>query len=739
MSIPRTFEKECLAPLEKLLSGLTSCENDVDHFEFRLQILEAVAACLGCFDLAAFQEIFGIQSLKNPAELIKLSLPVVSAIKRFPIHPALILSILARESLCEQDRKSTGAFHTDFRLATRLAQLAAPGLSHESRVIDPACGAGILLVALTYAVCGANREKVARWLAHGVCAADSSPNSLRGTLLCLASFTNDLAALKTMRERWYCGDSLLADESVWEAMGKDGFDAVIGNPPWEKIKISKHEFVKSLGTRRHYGSPIQGLHEDLFADCRWEKMDYSKKLMARYPSLADSEPDLYIAFTEFFFKLVKEEGVVVALLPAGLIRSQGTHQIRSKILKQSKNVCVSIIDNRARFFPIDSRFKFLLISSLKTSNEEKDISESIRILHEKGTHKGIEITGNTTINPTSLKAARPDLSIPEVRNQDEWRLFSKISQTGISWEEVGYGWTPKFCREVDMTKARASFLAFPVSGALPIVEGRMVQAHRFGVKGYVSGTGRSSSWEIYSIGASRLSPQYWIGISDVPPSSRYRVDKIRIGFCDIAGQTNERSLMASLIPAGVVCGNKVPTILFPEDPCEDRLFVWTAIANSFVFDWMLRRIITTTVNYFLLQSVPLPNIKKNSLTWRKLASASHELWMLNSIGATQETCRRMAALRAEIDAEVGIAYGLDLNEMQIVLQDFPLLDRGQRVLPGEKKSTITRDSVMAAMTKKTANSSSAWLHRMLSASELGAVAYVPSELALSQKNRGGMF
>jgi len=205
---------------------------------------------------------------------------------------------------------------------------------------------------------------------------------------------------------------------------------------------------------------------------------------------------------------------------------------------------------------------------------------------------------------------------------------------------------------------------------------------------------------------------------------------LRVGFCDIAGQTNERSLMAALIPAGVVCGNKVPTILFPEDPSEERLLVWLAIANSFAFDWMLRRVLTTTVNYFLLQSVPLPKLAKDGLPWKKLAGAARELRALDSAGATREAYERMAKLRGEIDAEVAVAYGLDLKDMELVLQDFPILDRGQISLPGETKSTITRDSVLAAMAKRTASRSTVWSRRAVEARALGAMAYVPSELAL---------
>lgn len=730
MSAPRPFELKYLDLADEALTTAVGKERGAASFELRLQVLEAVSARFGGFDLSNFHKAFGVRSKKSPADLLELAAPVTRAIECSPIHPALALSALAREVLHERDRKSTGAYHTDFRLANRLAELSAPSISHEGKAIDPSCGAGILLVALTHAVCGADRAKAAHWLAHGVFAADLSENSLRATLLSLASFTDDLEALKAMRARWYCGDSLMADRKVWSEMAPAGFDTVIGNPPWEKVKLSRHEFLKSLGNPRHYGAQICDLDEGHFTAQRDEVTNYSRRLLARYPDLGNGEPDLYIAFTALFFDICKPQGIVTALVPGGLIRSQGTHVMRQRIFEASKSVSLSIIDNRAKFFAIDTRFKFLTVALVKASSKNCK-REPIQLLHERGTPTGLETTGSAKIGRATLAALRDDLSLPEVRSDSEWKLFAKLADAGISWDSPGHGWTPKFCREVDMTKGRSKFLSIATQGALPLVEGRMVQSHRFGVKGHVSGTGRSALWEIYPIAGSRLSPQFWISPEDIPQVNRHRVNTLRVGFCDIAGQTNERSLMAAVIPAGVVCGNKVPTILFPEDPSEDRLLVWACIANSFAFDWILRRVLTTTVNYFLLKSVPLPKIAKDGLPWKRLVIAAQELRVLDRAGASAETKQRFAKLRSEIDAEVAVAYGLDVKDMELLLNDFPILDRGQVTLPGERKSTITRDSVLAAVAKRTSNRSVIWSRRAAEACALGAVPYVPSELALS--------
>lgn len=733
MSAPRPVEVEYLSRAEAALVDAVGSNNSHSYFELRLQILEAASARFGGFNLKVFHKEFGIKSKLKPEKLLELAAPVVSAIENSPIHPALALSALARESLHEHDRKNTGAYHTDFRLATRLAKEAALNLTNKSKVIDPACGAGILLAALTNEVCGKDRTKTAHWLAHSVFAADLSENSLRAALLALASFTDDISALKAMRNRWYCGDSLMADCSIWKVMAPDGFDTVIGNPPWEKIKISRHEFLKSSGTKRHYGEQINKIDEGRFAQQRDEAVKYSHRLLQRYSDLGNGEPDLYIAFTNLFFELCKELGTVAVLIPGGFIRSQGTQATRKKIFERSQRISVSIIDNRARFFSIDTRFKFLAVVLTKAS-PEKLKRDPIILLHEHGSQTGMEITGKVTIGRSALLAVRSDFSLPEVRNLSEWKLFSKIANAGVSWDDPCYGWKPKFCREVDMTKERPKFLTRPIPGALPLIEGRMVQAHRLGVKGYISGSGRKAIWKTYPIGDSRLSPQFWIRQSDIPKVNQSRTDDLRVGFCDIAGQTNERSLMAAIITSGVACGNKVPTIIFPEDLSEDRLLVWVSIANSFVFDWMLRRVITTTVNYFLLESIPMPRLTKNGLPWKKLVSSAREIRKLNGAGFSTERCLKISQLRAKIDAEVAVAYGLDLKDMELILQDFPIIDRGQPALSGEDKSTITRDSVLDAVAKRIGVKSATWSLRAKNAHILGALSYVPSELALGSES-----
>ena len=232
MSSPKPFEMQLLGRTQDLLSAFSQ-RYAPNQVEARFQALEAAAARMGTHDLAAFHRVFGHKTIAPISTLMKVGAELVAEIEKCGIPPALALSALARESLEDSQQRSTGAYHTDFRLAQRVAKLAAPGLNESSRVIDVACGAGILLAALTMEVCGPDRKKTAAWFRNSVFAADLSEVPLRGALISLAALTDDMNALVEMRSHWVSGDSLLMDDQVWSAMAPEGFDAIVANPPWE--------------------------------------------------------------------------------------------------------------------------------------------------------------------------------------------------------------------------------------------------------------------------------------------------------------------------------------------------------------------------------------------------------------------------------------------------------------------------------------------------------------------------
>jgi hypothetical protein len=303
-------------------------------------------------------------------------------------------------------------------------------------------------------------------------------------------------------------------------------------------------------------------------------------------------------------------------------------------------------------------------------------------------------------------------TLPEVRDEVEYKILERISSRHTNLLDPY--WSHKYRREIDLTTHKPTFTSANTGDLVPILEGRMVSQYTCNFKRYVSGTGRAAKWAKTESKSKELNPQFWLPRDIATRRLGAVFGLTRAVFCDISGQTNERTMQAAVISGDVICGNKTPTMEF-QDPL--KMWAWVGIANSFVFDWLLRRQVTNTINYFILQNVPLPILDSNALG--RIAQHAERAASLLAGDSKKE----YAHIRSTIDYEVAIAYGINSLEMKTILKDFPLLDRGQPRLEGEQESTITKDLVLSKWEIPSKVSHDNVIKRISSATELGAVAY----------------
>ncbi len=90
---------------------------------------------------------------------------------------------------------------------------------------------------------------------------------------------------------------------------------------------------------------------------------------------------------------------------------------------------------------------------------------------------------------------------------------------------------------------------------------------------------------------------------------------------------------------------------------------------------------------------------------------------------------RLAEWRAEIDALVLDCYGVSPDGARLLFEDFRLLDRGQEPLPGESRSTVTRDLVLQALAALRGVEDQEVEARLAMARTVGAEGYVPAQAA----------
>lgn len=721
MSRPRTYEQRLLQPATRVLADAARSTGGGDVVEF----LEGVAAAHGRWSLEDYRLAFPSKRRVPPEEARVWGERILSALQEARLPLALAVASLGQPDLGFGEQRKAGAYYTDFRLARYVASQFVRDFHDDERVVDLAAGSGVLLVALTEAVAAGTQHAADRFVGHTVCAADSNPEALAATRVSLAMLVSELEPLRLLDRRLLPGDSLTRSAAEWEAIAPGGFAAVVGNPPWEKLKVTRHEFLTSHGVERHYGALYEDLDPSLIDDDRAEMVRYVRSLVAASQLQGKGEADLYKLFLELGVRLLRPGGELGLLVPAGLIRSQGTEVLRAFLMEHASHLSLTVLENRASFFAIDTRFKFLSLHARFGPARRKPVV----LRHAEGTHDGVSVNGQVRIARPALRRARPDLTVPEVRSEREWVLFRGLVENGTTL--AAPEWSHSYQRELDMTNDRKKFELAHVPGSLPLVEGRMVHQHRSMAKAYLSGTGRSAVWQPLPLGRGRNQPQFWVDPTRLPSSLVARTASARAGFCDVTGQTNERTLLAAVIPAGVVCGNKVPTLTFESTrlDAEQMALAWVALANSIVVDWAARRVVTTSMNYFLLLSLPLPRLSAEALIG--LAAGAD---MLQAAETNHTDPWQVVEKRAEIDAAVAVGFGLAVDDVAMMFRDFQLLDRGQPSLPGETESTITRDLVLATMEELRSEKAGDWAHRVDRARRLGATPYVPADYSAMMSN-----
>lgn len=707
MSRTQTFEQCQLQKAEQLIAANTC------GYAERMRLLEVAAALESGAAIQAYWRGIGVAEDSFPGQG-DLPRKLNELIKESNIPFPLAISSLTREPLTLEEQKQNGVFYTDFRIAALIAEKCTPHIKSSSTVADLAAGSGILIAAVAIEYKKKFPQEFNHWIATRLFAYDLSENALRGAATAILSLCSDASAVVNMYRNWRVCDSLLDNE-----LDSMRFDIVVGNPPWGKIKITRHNYLRRTGEDRVYGAEYSDFDSREFQKEKDATQEYSKLVRAKYSLLGGSEPDMYMAFLQRAVNSVSTGGHISYLIPAGLIRSKGTAELREYLLQNTSCLLYELLDNKERYFSIDTRFKFLLLSCRKGQHENnlKLDKFSFRILSAGPKAK----TDTITFSVKDLRRIRPDLTIPELRNNKEKQLFDKMYLHGRMWGNTNDEWNADISREVDMTNDREYFVTESNSETLPVVEGRMVQQHRFGAKRYVSGSGRSAVWEPCHYGCV---PQFYIPRKHLSEHIRKRVSALRAGYCDIAGQTNERAMMSAIIPSNVVCGNKVPTVVFPNDLTGERIYLWVGIVNSFAFDWLIRRIISTTVNYFLLLSVPIPKIEIDSALAKTIISCTKRLsCMTDDYYRTNE----MQDLRIKIEVAVAKAYGLSLEDIRLILQDFPLIDRKQPLRAAHAATTVTADLICAAFEREESNNT---LYRMVAEeyNKIGAKAYIPAEM-----------
>jgi hypothetical protein len=145
----------------------------------------------------------------------------------------------------------------------------------------------------------------------------------------------------------------------------------------------------------------------------------------------------------------------------------------------------------------------------------------------------------------------------------------------------------------------------------------------------------------------------------------------------------------------VFAHNKAPSLLWPSGDERDQAYLLGVMA-SVPFDWFARRRVEVNMNFFILNSLPVPRPPRDDPRWVRVVELAGRLACVDEryaefaavvgVPAGPVEPAEKAAMIAELDAVIAHIYGLDRAELELMFEDFPATEAG--VSPGRRAAIL---------------------------------------------------
>ena len=442
----------------------------------------------------------------------------------------------------------------------------------------------------------------------------------------------------------------------WQDSRPDGgFDAVIGNPPWDRIKLQEVEWFairdsevahattaakRSALIRRLRNQKASLIGDFDAAKRRAEELASLLKASGDYPLLFSGDVNLYSLFVERAMNLVKRDGFVGLLTPSGIYADRNAANYFKTVSTSGRIAGLYDFENKKIFFSdVHASFKFcaLIFGGESRSFPE---AECAFFLHDTETINDPERC--FPLAPEDFARVNPNTATaPVFRTRRDSEITIGIYErhpvlVNRSRGQEGKAWPVRYHTMFHMTNDSGLFRTaeqleaegfYPVEGNrwkrgeelyLPLYQGRMI--HQFDHRAnsvvvnpenlhnpYLS---EEVPDELHADPEFLPRSEYWVPASEVeeavPDNNGYF-----LGFRDIARPTDARTAISSLVPlAGF--GNTIPILLQDSEgtssPALGALDAACLVANlnSFCIDFVVRQKVQGThLNWYILEQLPV--------------------------------------------------------------------------------------------------------------------------------------
>lgn len=510
-----------------------------------------------------------------------------------------------------------------------------------------------------------------------------------------------------------------------QVFSQGGFDCVLGNPPWEHVELKEEEYFAAraplLVEARNKAERNQRIdwlaqgqlarhlyphQEHSPAASAAEQRLYSDFLIAkrtleaistyahvngeeggRYPMTGVGRVNTYALFAETISQIVAKQGRTGFIVPTGIATDDSTKAYFGHLAQSSRLVSLYDFENREAIFPgVHRSYKFCLLT-LGTANEAEFAFFLAQTAQLADARRRFTLSAEdfARINPNTLTCpvfrARRDAELTR-------RVYQRVPvliREGRDGQPEQNPWGIRFMQGThNMSSDSHLFLGGDGEGRLPLYEAKMIHQFDHRWASYRVDAGEDVS-EGVSLADKQnpdftVTPRYWVDEAEV----RQRLaDKgwerhWLLGFRDICRATDERTVIASVMPIAAV-GHTMPLKLIAQSPALTAAFL--ANLCSTTLDFIARvKVGGTHLTYGYLKQFPilppdaytetdlafiLPRVLELTYTARDLRPWAQDLGYDGAPFPFDP--ERRAQLRAELDAWYARAYGLTRDELRYIL------------------------------------------------------------------------
>lgn len=332
-----------------------------------------------------------------------------------------------------------------------------------------------------------------------------------------------------------------------QVKAKGGFDVLLGNPPWERIKLQEEEFFASRSPlvaeaqhKAERGKRIELLRDGMLLHTLYPEVEAAQGLFppnqaeqhlyleflsarrvaeasslyahdsGRFPLTGVGDVNTYALFSETFLQLTSEAGRAGFIVPTGIATDDSTKAYFSEVIKTNRlSRILSLYEIRGWFKDTDDRKPFCLLtlgrsSAAKFLFDARNESDFIKI------EKWFSLTREEfeLINPNTL-------TCPIFRSKYDSELTKKIYRGSSVLIKEGpvdsNPWQIKFMAMIHMSNDSGLFVNSDGPGLLPLFEAKMIHQydHRWATYRTGTDTGAVNEQEKTDLNFC-VTPRYWI-------------------------------------------------------------------------------------------------------------------------------------------------------------------------------------------------------------------------------------